>query len=111
MSDCLFCKIIAREIPAEIIYENDHILAFKDINPKAPVHLLIVPKKHYDTLNDIPDNEMEIIVDIHRTLKYLASKHGVAESGYRTIVNTNKEAGQEVFHLHYHLIGGCQLPV
>ena len=111
MSDCLFCKIIARDIPAEIIYENDQVLAFKDINPKAPVHLLIVPKKHYNTLNDIPDDEMDIIAEVHRAVKHLAAEYGVAESGYRTLVNTNKEGGRVVFHVHYHLIGGRQLPV
>ncbi|MBW1645798.1 MAG: histidine triad nucleotide-binding protein [Deltaproteobacteria bacterium] len=109
MSDCLFCKIVAGEIPADIVYENDQLIAFKDINPKAPVHLLIVPRKHYPTLNDIPDEEMDIIAEIHKAVKVLAKKFGVAESGYRTLVNTNKEGGQVIYHVHYHLIGGRQL--
>ncbi|MBN2333215.1 MAG: histidine triad nucleotide-binding protein [Deltaproteobacteria bacterium] len=109
MSDCLFCNIIARTIPADIVYENEHLLAFKDINPKAPIHLLIVPKKHYPTLNDIPDEEMEIVGEVHKAVKMLARQFDVAESGYRTLVNTNKEGGQVVFHVHYHLIGGRQL--
>ncbi|MBN2232649.1 MAG: histidine triad nucleotide-binding protein [Deltaproteobacteria bacterium] len=109
MTDCLFCKIAAHEIPAEIVFENDRVLAFKDINPKAPVHLLIVPKKHYATLNDIPDDEMEIIAEIHRVVKHLAREFGVADRGYRTLVNTNAEGGQVIFHVHYHLIGGRQL--
>jgi histidine triad (HIT) family protein len=111
MSDCLFCKIAAHEVPAEIVYENDAIIAFKDINPKAPVHLLIVPKRHYATLNDIPDEEMEIIAEIHRVVKRLAREFGVADSGYRTLVNTNADGGQVIYHVHYHLIGGRRLRV
>lgn len=109
MNDCLFCKIIKGEIPSDKVYEDDKIFALKDINPKAPVHLLVIPKKHYPTLNAIPDNEMDIVADIHRVIKKLAVEHGVSESGYRTLINTNAEGGQVVFHVHYHLIGGRQL--
>ena len=109
MENCLFCKIIRGEIPSEKVYEDDKVYAFKDINPKAPVHLLIVPKKHYPTLNDLPDKEMEIIAHIHKVVKKLAAEFGVAESGYRTLINTNAEGGQVVYHVHYHLIGGRQL--
>jgi histidine triad (HIT) family protein len=111
MSDCLFCKIAAHEAPAEIVYENDTVIAFKDINPKAPVHLLIVPKRHYATLNDIPDEEMGIIAEIHRVVKRLAREFGIADSGYRTLVNTNADGGQVIYHVHYHLIGGRRLRV
>lgn len=109
MKDCLFCKIIKGEIPSDKVYEDDNLYAFKDINPKAPVHLLIIPKKHYATLNDLPDSEMGIIAEIHCAIKKLAAEFGVAESGYRVLANVNKEGGQVVYHLHYHLIGGRQL--
>ncbi len=109
MEDCLFCKIIRGEIPSEKVYEDEKVYAFKDINPKAPVHLLIVPKKHYPTLNDLPDEEMDIIAHIHKVVKKLAFEFEVAESGYRTLINTNAEGGQVIYHLHYHLIGGRQL--
>jgi len=109
MQDCLFCKIINGEIPSDKVYEDEIIYAFKDINPKAPVHLLVIPKKHYPTLNDIPDDEMGIIAEIHNVMKKLALEFGVAESGYRVLANVNKEGGQVVFHVHYHLIGGRRL--
>ena len=109
MNDCLFCKIIKGEIPSDKVYEDETVYAFKDINPKAPVHLLIIPKKHYPTLNDLPDDEMGIIAHIHCVMKKLALEFGVAETGYRILANINKEGGQVVFHVHYHLIGGRQL--
>ena len=109
MEECLFCKIIKGEIPSDKVYEDELLFAFKDINPKAPVHLLIIPKKHYPTLNDIPDDEMGIVADIHNAIKKLAVEFGVAESGYRVLANVNAEGGQVVFHVHYHLIGGRQL--
>ena len=109
MEECLFCKILRGEIPSDKVYEDELVYAFKDINPKAPVHLLIIPKKHYSNLNDLPDDEMEIVAHIHKVIKKLAIKFGVAESGYRVQINTNREGGQVVFHLHYHLIGGRQL--
>ena len=109
MNDCLFCKIINGEIPSDKVYEDETIYAFKDVNPKAPVHLLIIPKKHYATLNGLPDAEMGIIADIHCVIKKLALEFNVAASGYRVLANVNKEGGQVVFHVHYHLIGGRQL--
>ncbi|MCD6291921.1 MAG: histidine triad nucleotide-binding protein [Deltaproteobacteria bacterium] len=109
MKDCLFCKIIKGEIPSDKVYEDETVYAFKDINPKAPVHLLIIPKKHYPTLNDLPDDEMEIIAHIHCVMKKLAVEFGVAESGYRVLANINKDGGQVVYHVHYHLIGGRPL--
>jgi len=109
MQDCLFCKISKGDLPSDKVYEDDNLYAFKDINPKAPVHLLIIPKKHYATLNDLPDQEMGIIAEIHCLIKKLALEFGVAESGYRVLANINKEGGQVVYHVHYHLIGGRQL--
>ncbi|MBN2706839.1 MAG: histidine triad nucleotide-binding protein [Deltaproteobacteria bacterium] len=111
MEDCLFCKIVKGIIPADKVYEDENLLAFKDINPKAPVHLLIIPKKHYATINDIPDDEMGIIADLHRVIKKLALTFEVAKSGYRILANVNREGGQVVYHVHYHLIGGRQLRV
>lgn len=102
--NCLFCKIIAKEIPAQIVGENDQALAFKDISPRAPLHLLIIPKKHYSTLNDVDDPS--VLGAMGRLVVELAREHGVAESGYRTVINTNAGAGQTVFHLHMHLMGG-----
>lgn len=109
MSDCLFCKIIAGEIKSDKVYEDDEIFTFKDINPKGPVHILLVPKKHYATLNDISEKDLGIVSKIFGIAKKLAKELGVAETGYRTLVNTNKDSGQEVFHIHWHLIGGKKL--
>jgi len=109
VADCLFCKIISGEIPSSKVYEDKDILAFNDINPKGPVHILFVPKKHYATLNDIPTSDLSIVTKIFGLVQKLAKEKGVAETGYRTLVNTNKNSGQEVFHVHWHLIGGKPL--
>ena len=104
MSDCLFCKIISREIPAEIVYEDEDVIAFKDIKPVAPTHILIVPKIHIPTIIDIDDNML--IGKIRRIAVEIAEKNNIASSGFRIVCNCNREGGQEVFHLHFHLIGG-----
>lgn len=109
MQNCLFCKIIAGEIKSDKIYEDNDLVAFKDINPKGPVHILFVPKKHYATLNDIPENELSIVSKIFRACQKTAKEMGIAGTGYRMLVNTNKDSGQEVFHVHWHLIGGKKL--
>lgn len=109
MSDCIFCKIVQKEIPSEIVYEDDDILAFKDINPVAPVHILVVPKKHIISVNDIIDEDVPVIGNIFVVIKKLANQLGVAESGYRVLTNIGPDGGQVVGHLHYHLIGGKQL--
>jgi len=109
MSDCIFCKIANKEIPSEILYEDDQILAFKDINPIAPVHLLVIPKKHIISVNDIVDEDTEVIGNIFIVIKKLAQQQGIAESGYRVITNIGRDGGQEVKHLHFHLIGGKEL--
>ncbi len=101
---CLFCKIIAREIPATIVAENEHCLAFRDINPQAPTHILVIPKEHVPSLNQMTDPAVA-----GRVLAFardLAVAEGIAERGYRVVINTNAEAGQTVFHLHAHLLGG-----
>jgi histidine triad (HIT) family protein len=109
MVDSLFTKIIKREIPADIVYENDDVLAFKDISPKAPVHLLIVPKKQIETINDASDEDSELLGKIILAGKNIAKQFDIDKNGYRLIFNCNKYGGQTVFHIHCHLIGGKQL--
>lgn len=109
MADCIFCKIANKEIPAEIVYESETLLGFKDLNPAGPVHILFVPKKHYSTLNDIPAGEFGCYSEIMEATAVTAKKEGISESGYRVLTNVNRDGGQEVFHLHVHLIGGKKL--
>jgi histidine triad (HIT) family protein len=106
MSECLFCKIIARQIPSSIVHEDDRILAFNDINPQAPTHILIVPKRHIATLNDLAPEDDRIVGEMVRRAAAIANARGISEGGYRTVFNTNRGAGQTVFHIHLHLIGG-----
>ena len=105
----LFTKIINREIPADIVYEDNEIIAFNDINPQAPIHLLIVPKKEIRTLNDLDENDQAIIAKMFLTAKKLAKEFNVDKTGYRTVFNCNEDGGQTVFHIHLHLLGGRQL--
>ena len=105
----LFTKIINREIPADIIYENDDIIAFNDINPQAPIHVLIVPKKEIKTLNHLEIEDQEIIGKMFTAAKKLAKELNIAKNGYRTVFNCNDHGGQTVFHIHLHLLGGRQL--
>jgi histidine triad (HIT) family protein len=107
--DCIFCKIAEGAIPSKKVFENEHVLAFHDINPGAPVHVLIIPKKHIPTMNDVADEDLALIGEIHRAARNIAREMGIAESGYRLSNNCNKDGGQEVFHLHYHLMGGAKL--
>ncbi|MBI3545742.1 MAG: histidine triad nucleotide-binding protein [Gammaproteobacteria bacterium] len=108
-NECLFCKMIAGEIKPQTVYEDEEILAFKDINPQAPVHLLIIPKKHVATLNDINPADAELTGKLVLTAARIAQQTGIAESGYRTVMNCNADAGQSVFHIHLHLLGGRSL--
>jgi len=108
-NECLFCKIAHKEIPSERVFEDDEIVAFKDINPAAPIHILIVPKTHIATLNDLDKNHIELMGHMIHTAKKLAEEFKIHESGYRTVINCNSDAGQEVFHLHIHLLGGKPL--
>lgn len=107
--DCLFCKIINAEIPATLIYKDNQVIAFDDLYPKAPIHKLIVPRKHIATLNDIDENDRELVGHILYVAKKLAAELNIADDGYRTIFNCNDHGGQEVFHLHLHLLGGTKL--
>ena len=109
MNDCLFCKIISNEIPSDCVFENENIYAFRDINPQAPVHILIIPKTHISTINDVDDNQKLLVGEIFLTSKKLAEKEGIAENGYRTVFNCNKNGGQQVYHIHLHLLGGRQM--
>ncbi len=111
MEDCVFCKIIKGEIPSEKVYEDDEILAFKDINPVAPVHVLVVPKKHIANLLEVKDEDNYIIGKIYKTINKIAKDLNIEEDGFRVIVNCGKDAGQEVMHLHFHLLGGRKLGV
>ena len=110
-SDCLFCKINSREIVADIVYEDDLVLAFKDVNPQAPVHNLIIPKKHISTLNEINTDDQALIGHMVLTAKKIAAENELSESGYRLVMNCNQQGGQTVFHIHFHLMGGRQLTV
>jgi histidine triad (HIT) family protein len=106
---CLFCKIVNREIPASIVYEDDRVLAFNDINPQAPVHILIVPKRHISTLNDLQPDDDAIVGELVRRAAAIATDKQISAGGFRTVFNTNRDAGQTVFHIHLHLLGGRSL--
>ena len=109
MEDCLFCKIIKGEIPSEKVYEDEEILAFKDINPAAPIHILVIPKKHIESLAHMEDGDEEIIAKIYSAINKIAQMQGIKEEGYRVIVNCGENGGQEVMHLHFHLLAGKKL--
>jgi len=109
MSDDLFLKIINREIPADIVYETEEILAFRDINPQAPVHILVIPKEHIRTMNDMDSGHVEMAGKLFLVAAELASKEGIAEEGYRVVMNCNRAGGQAVYHIHLHLLGGRQM--
>ncbi len=106
MSECIFCKIAKGEIPAEMVYENDQVLAFRDLNPQAPVHILVIPRRHIATLNDLDEGDADLMGRLYLAAKRIAADEGIAESGYRTVINCNAGAGQTVFHVHLHLLGG-----
>ena len=109
MADCLFCGIISGEIKGEIVYQDSSVVAFKDINPKAPVHLLIVPRKHIATLLDVEQGDKGLFGDILVAATKLARDHGISEDGFRVVLNCGAGAGQSVFHIHLHLLGGRSL--
>ena len=109
MSDCLFCKIIKKEIPSEIVYEDDFITIFKDINPAAPVHLLVVPKAHISSVQAMKAEDEPLLGKLFTAAKKAAEDAGIAETGYRLIVNNGPDAGQEILHLHMHVLGGGKM--
>jgi histidine triad (HIT) family protein len=110
MTDCLFCKIANKEAPAEIIYEDNKFMVFKDINPQAPVHILIIPKKHIASVDHLEKKDRELIGELFLVAQKIARKQKVAETGYRLVLNVGRKAGQTVDHLHLHLLGGKTLP-
>ncbi|WP_199618721.1 histidine triad nucleotide-binding protein [Paenibacillus alkalitolerans] len=107
--DCIFCKIIEGSIPSKKVLETDTVLAFHDIQPAAPVHILIIPKKHIATMNDVEREDLRLLGDIHHAAQQIAEQFGIKERGYRLINNCGPEGGQVVYHLHYHLLGGQKL--
>lgn len=107
--DCLFCKIATGDIPAETVYEDELVIAFKDINPQAPVHMLVVPRKHISTLNELKADDKSLVGHMVATAQQLAKDNGIDEAGFRLVMNCNAEGGQTVFHIHLHLLGGRQL--
>lgn len=109
MTDCLFCKIIDGAIPASTVYEDDDVLAFNDINPQAPHHVLFIPKRHISTLNDLKDTDAALVGRLYLAAQQHAAKLGVAQEGYRTVMNCNALAGQTVFHIHLHMLAGRPL--
>lgn len=111
MSDehCLFCKILAGTIPADIVYESDTAIAFRDINPKAPTHVLIIPRKHIATINEIEADDQAIVGSLYSAAREIAMHEGFSDQGYRAVMNCNEAAGQTVFHIHLHLLGGRTL--
>lgn len=104
--DCLFCKILAGDIPADVIYESDTAIAFRDINPQAPTHVLIIPRKHVPTINDISEDDQAIVGSLYSAARTIAAEEGFSAEGYRAVMNCNEAAGQTVFHIHLHLLGG-----
>ncbi|ADD02189.1 histidine triad (HIT) protein [Thermoanaerobacter mathranii subsp. mathranii str. A3] len=106
MSDCIFCKIINKEISSNIVYEDNLVVAFRDINPQAPVHILIVPKEHIPTLLDLNENNKHVVSHAYMVAKELAKSEGIDEKGYRIVSNCGNDGGQTVYHIHFHLLGG-----
>ena len=106
MSDCLFCKIVDGDIPSNVVFENESVLAFRDINPQAPTHILIIPRRHISTINDIAADDRETVGSLFTAAKEIAGAENLTESGYRVVMNCGEGAGQSVFHIHLHLLGG-----
>lgn len=104
--NCIFCRIIAKDIPSKIIYEDDNLIAFEDVNPQAPTHTLIIPRKHIPTINDLREEDTTLIGELIQKAKEIAADKGLSEDGYRLVFNCQEGAGQTVFHIHLHLLGG-----
>ena len=106
MSDCLFCKMVSGEIKPDIVFEDDEVLAFRDVNPQAPMHVLVIPKTHISTVNDLTPEHTGLVGRMYLAAQKIATDEGVAEAGYRLVMNCNAEAGQSVYHIHLHVLGG-----
>ncbi len=109
MEDCIFCKIIKGEIPSTKVYEDDNVLAFKDINPAAPIHILVVPKQHIENVLEINEGNKKILEDVFLAINKIAKKLGIDKDGFRVITNCGRDSGQEVMHLHFHILAGAKL--
>ncbi len=109
MSDCIFCKIVSGDIPADILYQDENVLAFRDLSPQAPLHFLVIPKKHISSINDIQSDDAELIGQLYLAAKTIAKQEGVDESGYRCVMNCNDDGGQTVHHIHLHVLGKRQM--
>lgn len=109
MADCLFCRIVKHEIPASMVYEDERVVAFNDINPQGPTHVLLIPRRHIPSLNDLGPADDGIVGELVRRAAAIAKERGISAGGYRVVLNTNADAGQTVFHIHLHLIGGRHL--
>ena len=107
--DCLFCKILSGDIPADIVYESDSAIAFRDVNPQAPTHVLVIPRKHVATINDLDEDDQQMVGSLYLAAKEVARAEGISEEGYRAVMNCNEGAGQSVFHIHLHVLGGRAL--
>ena len=109
MESCLFCKIINKEIPASMVFEDEKMIAFNDINPQAPIHVLLIPREHFSSLNEIPEEKKNILSHLLLKARQIAQEKEIAEKGYRIVLNTARDSGQEVFHIHLHLLGGRRM--
>ncbi|MBS3818200.1 histidine triad nucleotide-binding protein [bacterium] len=109
MEDCIFCQIASKKMPSKVVYEDENILAFQDINPQAPVHILAIPKEHYSSLNEIPQSKKDILSHILLKCRQIAEQQGIGQKGYRIVLNTGKNSGQDVFHIHFHVLGGRKM--
>lgn len=109
MTDCIFCKIARHEVPSRIVFENERLLAFHDLFPAAPTHILLIPKTHYITLNDVPASEAAVLGELMTTAAQIARDNGFADDGYRVVMNCNSDGGQSVYHIHLHLLAGRKL--
>jgi histidine triad (HIT) family protein len=108
-ADCLFCKIAAREIAADVVHQSDDVVAFRDTNPKAPTHILLIPKEHMESIADVADHHAGVLADIAQSAAHLAKTEGIDQTGWRLVTNVGPDAGQTVFHLHFHLLGGRKM--
>ena len=106
MSDCLFCKILDGEIPCDKVFENDQVIAFRDLNPQAPTHILVIPRRHIPTVNELTSDDKNVVAEMMLAAQAIAKQEGIEESGYRLVMNCNEGAGQTVFHIHLHILGG-----
>jgi len=109
MDSCIFCKIKNKEIPSKIVFEDERIVAFNDANPQAPVHILLIPKEHFVSLNDIPEEKKDVLSHLLLKARQIAQQQGISKNGYRIVLNTERDSGQEVFHIHFHLLGGRRM--